>query len=248
MIPIFGEGGTGKTTLAQVLAREFDPYRSGAPRGYKLSLDYEHDLTYSYKGNVWATFVGLAGQRQFRGADSTWRKYLKKIEDGSCCRFVHVCSYGFHSIGYSWRYHPLAEERDDGTAPTKSEFIAAFTAEQRDREIEVVRDILKAAAKSESTVRMMTFVAKQDLWWEQRKEVKNFYELSGDYAEVVKDAASDAFTHSTVSCSLVHRNFRDGHGNILANTAAGYESETRLANLDYSLKGIRSLFTRSRKR
>lgn len=79
---------------------------------------------------------------------------------------------------------------------------------------------------------MLTVVTKQDLWWEQRDEVRKHYE--GPYAEAVdglrQRVGAQNFTHKLWSVSLITKNLRDGEGQLLVPTARGYDAPLQLTN------------------
>lgn len=66
-IAVFGPGGTGKTTLGNILAGKFD--LGGAGQAYQESIAVER---YGKQGNLWATAVVVPGQEHRR--ESTWDK------------------------------------------------------------------------------------------------------------------------------------------------------------------------------
>jgi GTPase SAR1 family protein len=90
-IAIFGPGGTGKTTLGQILAGNLGP--ASSPTTYKESIGIE---SYSLKGDVVCSLLVAPGQR--RRAEYTWPLLFKSLAQGDSSGVINVVSWGYHSF------------------------------------------------------------------------------------------------------------------------------------------------------
>jgi HD superfamily phosphohydrolase YqeK len=75
---------------------------------------------------------------------------------------------------------------------------------------------------------MMTLVTKQDLWWQKRHLLKDYYQL-GNYSESIQKIQNTLgqanFIHEYISASLLTENFAVANGEILAPVSAGYDQK-----------------------
>jgi hypothetical protein len=167
-IAIFGAGGTGKMTLGQLLAGSYE--LSDLPT-YRESIRMEQ---YKLDSNTVGSIVVAPGQER---REDTWDDLLRSLASGKVKLIIHVVAWGHHSFGeLSYTQHRLYQP-----GMSADEFVAVYTAERRDRELAVLRKLEPhlAIANQKKTV-MITIVSKQDLWWNQRNQVKDHYS-NGEY-------------------------------------------------------------------
>jgi hypothetical protein len=91
---------------------------------------------------------------------------------------------------------------------------------------------------------MLTLVTKQDLWWDERQQVRQYYEHSeyNKYIEEIRASLGERrFVHEYLSTALEVSNFRSGDGHVLANVVAGYEDGIRLANMSHMVNALIAL-------
>jgi hypothetical protein len=233
-IVICGAGGTGKSTLGKILAGDFgldnilQPYQMSV-RTEELKLD----------SKIPSSILVLPGQSQF------WNDSLRKISNGEIDLIINVVSYGYHSFGrsgyISYQNHP-----DYQTGMTAKQFVDAYATKKLSVELELLNTLephLSLAHKKK--VIFITLVTKQDLWWNNRYQVEDYYKL-GDYDRKVQSIETQLgrnnFTHRYISLSLVTENFRIGESEILAPVAAGYEQKIQVLNWYELLRFIEETF------
>ncbi len=228
-IAIFGPGGTGKTTLGRILAREFD--RLSPPFNYEGSLFTE---VYKIEGpRVGVIYVAPGQERR----ENTWDEVLRQMVDGKIKIVINVLAWGYHSFeelaleDFQYYYQGMSER----------DFLAAFLQDRRQRELDIIQRLDPQIAIARGKIRMITLVTKQDLWWDQRRQVQDHY-LSGEYNRYIQDLVQrrgqNHFIHEYLSASLVANNLITKQGEILALTTAGYDQNLQSANLTKLLDTI----------
>jgi GTPase SAR1 family protein len=232
-IAIFGAGGTGKTTLGQLLAGSYE--LSDLPT-YRESIRMEQ---YRLDSNTMGSIVVAPGQER---RQDTWDDLLLSLAAGKVKLIIHVVSWGHHSFGeLSYTQHRLYQ-----SGMSVDEFVAVYTAERRQRELDVLRKLEPhlAIASQKKTV-MITIVSKQDLWWNQRNQVKDYY-TQGEYELIIhgirNKIGSANFVHEYCSASLVIDNFLSGANEMLVPTTGGYDQRLKSANFKAFLTTIEDLF------
>jgi GTPase SAR1 family protein len=158
-IAIFGAGGTGKTTLGQILAGE--DVLGGLPT-YRESIRTEQ---YKLDSNVIGSVVVVPGQER---REDTWDDLLRSLTLGKVKLIIHVVAWGHHSFGASDSLG-YAQHRLYQAGMSSDDFVAVYTNDRRQRELDVLRKLEPhvALANQKKTI-MITLVSKQDLWWSQR--------------------------------------------------------------------------------
>jgi GTPase SAR1 family protein len=232
-IAIFGAGGTGKTTLGKLLSGKFE-LSSFLPT-YQESITIEQ---YKLDSNVVGSVIIVPGQE--RRQDS-WDDLLRAISGGKIKLIIHVVSWGYHSFGeISYKQHKLYQR-----GMTSDQFVQEYTRYCQNRELEVLRKIEPhiSIADQKKTV-LITLVSKQDIWWDNREQVKQYY-INGDYGKLVQEIfrkkGSVNFTHEYQSASLVLENFISGTGELLSPTTEGYDQRLKFANFKNFLGTIEAI-------
>jgi GTPase SAR1 family protein len=232
-IAIFGAGGTGKTTLGKLLSGEFEI--NTLSRGYQESIMVE---SYRLDSNVVGSVIVAPGQAD---REDTWDDLLRSLASGKVKLIIHLVSWGYHSLGeFSYTQHRLYK---DGM--TRPQFLEVYAEDCRNRELEVLRKIephLSLADQKKTLI--ITLVTKQDLWWNDRLLVKQYYE-SGAYETLIqkirnKRGASN-FIHEYRSSSLVMENLVSGTNQLLVPTTQGYDQRLKVTNFQYFLDAIETL-------
>jgi ethanolamine utilization protein EutP (predicted NTPase) len=231
-IAIFGAGGTGKTTLGQLLAGSYE--LSDLPT-YRESISMEK---YRLDSDSIGSIVVAPGQER---REDTWDDLLLSLASGKVKLIIHVVAWGHHSFGeLSYKEHPLYK-----MGMSTDEFIAVYTAERRQRELDVLKKLEPhlSMANQKKTV-MITIVSKQDLWWNDRDRVKDHY-ANGAYEQIIQGIrnkiGSANFIHEYCSASLVMDNFLSGASEMLVPTTGGYDQRLKSANLKNFLSAIENL-------
>lgn len=105
---------------------------------------------------------------------------------------------------------------------------------RRADEINKLKLLLSGLLAVSEPMWMVTLVNKQDLWWDRRVQVRDYYS-NGEYSELVDEfrakMGAKAFQHEIVPASLQINNLVTPANELLANTVAGYDSNTHLSHL-----------------
>jgi GTPase SAR1 family protein len=215
-VVVFGSSGAGKSTLGATLA------------GQEVTPDYKdssHLETYKLEGGVPCSILVPPGQRSLRV--STWSDLMRDVSTGQSSTVLHVVSWGLNQIG-NQKYTELPDHVDGMTLDATSD---AYFAKQRLQEMETLESFAGQVALAPGRLSLITVVTKQDLWWENRQDVRAFYE-QGRYAETIAGirnrVGEQHFTHKIWSASLLRRNIVDVDGKVLRATAAGYDDTIQL--------------------
>lgn len=233
-IIIFGAGGTGKSTLGKLLSGDSDPI--SLLSSYQESIRVE---SLPLAANSFGSVIVAPGQE--RRQENTWPDLLKEVSSGNVQMIIHVVAWGYHSFE-EFRYadHRLFQE-----GMTASDFVTTYASEQRQRELSVLSELIPhLSVRNHRNTILVTLVTKQDLWWENRASVKNFY-TSGSYHAQIQTLGSRIgsanLRHECLSGSLVMENFLSGSGELLVPVTQGYDERLKLANLRCFLSTVESL-------
>jgi Fe-S cluster assembly ATPase SufC len=234
-IAIFGAGGTGKSTLGKYLSGKLE--NSQLSSGYQESISIEK---YNLESNVIGSVIVVPGQE--RRQDS-WDDLLKTISQGKVSLIINVVSWGYHSFGaFSYQQSPLYQ-----SGMTVLEFLEVYTEEYRQEELQVLTKIaphLSVADSKKRKILFITLVTKQDLWWNDRLKIQDYYQ-KGEYENQIQAISnklgSSNFIHEYCSASLVIENFISGTNELLLPTTQGYDERLKFSNLRNFLNVIESL-------
>lgn len=239
---IFGTGGVGKTTLGLLLSGNFDPE--------KKSLDYiesENTEKLSLKSKLYGTIFVGAGQRRRR--EVTWNALFQGLSKGEFVGIINVVAWGCHSIERlaSYEEHGIYKnwrsQYPNAGHLSVSEFATMYLDLRRGEELEALEYIKPYIEASEGKVWMLTIVAKQDLWWDERYIVQNYYQ-NGEYdniiSSIVRKRGAANFFHEYVSASFKWQNLATDR-EILKATCAGYDEGIQRANLVKLSHSVRQL-------
>jgi len=238
-IAIFGAGGTGKSTLGKTLSGTLEI--GGFLQKYNESIFEEK---YKLDSNIIGSVIVAPGQKR---REDSWGDLLRLLSKGKIKLVINVVSYGYHSFGeFSYTQHRLFK---DGM--NVEEFMEEYAKDCRQRELEVLEKITPhlSITNQKKTI-LITLITKQDLWWNERLNVKDYYE-NGEYSQLIKKIqdklGSANFVHEYRSTSLVIQNLLSGTGELLIPTTAGYDQILQVANLNFFFNAIETLFNISLK-
>jgi hypothetical protein len=246
-IALFGLGGTGKTTLGSVLSNTFDSRPN--PGSYDVSPREETSALESIPlGQV------IVAPGQERRRSHYWPPIKREISAGNVDVIIFVASYGYNSIDVENTYQ---EQKYYAQGMTPQQFLPHYLEEIRKEEIQVLdNDLRDCIETSSNKIRMLTVITKQDLWWDQRSQVKQHYQF-GNYDTIIekirKKRGEHHFDHDYISVCLESVNFitKDNQPNQPPNSAtfqltiSGYDSILQRANLNNLHNRILTLCKRS---
>jgi hypothetical protein len=172
--------------------------------------------------------------------DATWKGILDELKKGSFRGVILILAYGYHALGdISYVNHRLY----DGQRGV-SEFVMAYLADRRKEEERVLKLLCEEIRQCNRPMWMMTLVTKQDLWWDERDTVKEYYE-SGRYLRFISNCVgsktTDQFRHESVYVSLVLRNLTTGRNELLSRTVAGYDQPLQAQSIEKLLQVFEGL-------
>jgi hypothetical protein len=231
-IPIFGDGGTGKTTLGKFLVGELDT--DIAVGKYRTTLETDK---FSLPGEIPCVLHVPPGQERYRPAH--WPALYRLLSEGKAGGIINIVSWGYHSTELEYERHTVYRK-----GMSEAEYIDAYLEYNRQREIKALQELaphLQAVAKK---FWMITLVTKQDLWWPERHKVEKHYK-DGEYEACIQGITRVRgvanFIHHYYSVSLIPENLATLDGKILARTAYGYDQPIRIANLTSFAQGLNDL-------
>lgn len=238
ILPVFGSGGVGKSTAGSILVGK-DPLDVSIP--YKESWLIE---PLCLPGDVPGTILVAPGQ--IARAERYWPDLIHKANEGAALGIINVVSYGYHSfMGLSYKQHDLYEEGMDET-----QFMEQFLPARRQVEIDMLDFLVAKLAPTARSFFMISLISKQDLWWNERDDVKTYY-TSGDYNDRIVSLRDKLggknFHHEYVPTSLTIANLRTDQSELLAPTAAGYDQATHLSYLQSFFDNLHSIATTHQK-
>jgi energy-coupling factor transporter ATP-binding protein EcfA2 len=221
-IAIFGAGGTGKTTLGNILAGKASANNVLSPYQESISID-----KLKLGGDILGSVIIVPGQER---RQNKWDEVFSEIIDGHITLIINVVSYGYHSFeGIGYQAHQLYQP-----GMTERQFVALYIQDRQIREVEALRSMEShiKIAKSKKIL-MLTLVTKQDLWWHSREQVQDHYQ-NGEYSKVIDiiqlKKGLDGFQHEYISTSLAIENFVFGNNELLWPNAEGYDERLKISN------------------
>jgi ethanolamine utilization protein EutP (predicted NTPase) len=232
-IAIFGAGGTGKTTLGNILAGKASANNVLSQYQESISID-----RVKLEGNTPGQVLIVPGQEP---RQDKWDEVLSAVIDGQVSLIINVVSYGYHSFeDIDYQSHPLYQ-----VGMSERIFATTYAENRRIREIEALQAMeshLKIAKSKR--VLMLTLVTKQDLWWQSRELVKDHYQ-NGGYNQIINSIqlkkGSDGFQHEYVSTCLAIENFISGSNELLWPNTEGYDERLKVTNNNKFYAVINSL-------
>jgi hypothetical protein len=227
----FGAGGSGKTTLGHVLSGKLN--LGEVPSSYKVSLTTE---TYKVSGRAFATLYVPPGQKDQAFHIDKLKNELAKAEQ---YLVILVVCYGYHSLSQiEYKHHKLYK-----SSHTEAEFLDLYLKARQREEVKMLEDLIPYLKTAPGTLRLITLVTKQDLWWSERHIVRDHYE-KGEYSKLLSELKTYRgvhFDHNYVSCALNILNFATRDGTVLKKNTAGYDSSLWIANYNRVIESIRSI-------
>ncbi|MCH8829210.1 MAG: hypothetical protein IID45_06490 [Planctomycetes bacterium] len=148
---------------------------------------------------------------------------------------------GYHSLGeISFKSLELYEQ----CGRKKLKFLEAYFESKRRDELDVLRQLQPYLETSNNPIWLLSVVAKQDLWWNNREDVERRYR-DGEYgktiASITEKRRADSFRHEFAFASLVIQNLTSGENEVLKKNTAGYGQADQIASLKTLIERLDSL-------
>jgi GTPase SAR1 family protein len=221
-VPIFGAGGTGKTTLVKFLI------------GEKPSTEYQRSLEIKREklpGKIPCIFLTAHGQEILNiDTQPNWEELYQLLFKGKARIVINVVSGGYNTVPCNYKdnsavYTP-GISRDD--------YLDSYIRYNRAVEKKAMNEIktrLIDAKEVKGKIRMITVINKQDLWWSNPDEVIKYYK-EGIYdsiiQEIIEHKGKQHFEHHYCPICVVPVNLTTKDEEMLALTTAGYDERIKL--------------------
>ncbi len=233
IVPIFGAGGVGKTTLGRLLAGD-EPLEISAPYDESWQIDHV-----KLPGDVPGMLLVAPGQPM--RVERHWSELFGNAHEKTCLGVVNVAAFGYHSFAI-----PLKEHDGYEAGMSAGEFLLKYIAARRDLELELLRRLVNGLAAIKRPFWMVTVVNKQDLWWADKVAVKQHY--LADYEDTLASLRDSIggrnFQHEFLPVSLTIGNFTASNGDILAPNVSGYDQAVHLRHLQSLFDKLHDLIAR----
>jgi hypothetical protein len=234
-ILIIGPGGTGKTTLAQLLSGN-GHWLIAAPWEYHESHNVE---SYSLLDDPGVKLVVPPGQKHRR--EATWSTIQADLASDRYRGIIFVTANGYHNLMSlrSYKQHTLYKK-------DKDRFLESYTAECREEEVRVLQNVLNGMTCSGKKLWFLSIVAKQDLWFPNRAAAEKHYR-EGRYAELIgevqRKSGAASFRHEIEFVSFVICNLKTLENETLQKNTEGYDHQLQVESVRRLIQTLHALKT-----
>lgn len=244
---IFGTFGTGKTTLSDLL--------EGTVEIGKVTGEYIPSPTEELSVLAERRFskvLTMPGQENRRS--KSWGKAINQIKNAQNALIIDVVCFGYQSTAAtSLESIPTLA---NGVTP---ESLSKYLGERRQEEIASVKYLVDSLGYIDNEVDFVTLVTKQDLWWNDRDQVKKHYSKTSEqkpsretpakettYADQIKllrdEVGNTKFSHTLLSSSLANVNMQTSDNKLVVPTTGGYDAKLMYGNFANMLGALRQLY------
>jgi hypothetical protein len=217
---VFGPGGTGKSTLKRFLETLSE---NDLNHEYVMSAIWEGG---GINGRRFADVKVFPGQKDFRdGQIENHRQWFRGIRRPF---IVLCCSYGYRAVDARYPFSRNAPQANDAARQEELTYVDEILSRIR---------ILCGFPK----YKILLMILKQDLWWEEEKDVREFYETK--YVPIITKFAEQSVgmpnvTYDIFPMCLIRSNLRDVNGNIIKNGSGLYDEEKRREHTVFFLHSL----------
>lgn len=253
-IAIFGTGGVGKTVVGLLLSKlgEKDLKNSEKYLEFLEELaNYNRSKKSEYKSfksesNTCTLVIAPGQEKQYK--DEYWEPIYKDIKDNKVQGLINIVAWGYNSP-YSFKHIPQLKKfesiLENTTRSLTDKELKRYLEDNRKEELKRIESLVDEICNVEK-LWMITVIAKEDLWWNKKSEVINYYK-KGEYnsfiEEIKKRMKRNKFHHEYVSVSLLINNLITGDENeqrCLALSTTGYTTSLQAKSMRKLLKTINS--------
>lgn len=240
-IGIFGVGGTGKTTLGELLTGKLDPW-STDPLKYEESPRTEKPSKEegTVPMRVWvapgqARNAGDEGMAKTRGGIDL-SVMLDKVGQGDFHVIINVVSWGYAAFDPA----RLAEVSSETQSTSLNAHLKSYLTKCREaEEVALKRVVGRLHSETPERLTLLTVVTKADLWWHDRQSVQTHYNnVCRDAFKSASLTRGERFQHRIVPASLVRTNLLDQDQSLIHATAEGYDDWRHLQFLHELLSEV----------
>ncbi len=234
-IIVFGVSHVGKTTLGLFIEgnRTFEDIRKA-----ERSIGFEG---YSFMENYNGALIITPGEK--RHEEENIKKLKEIIAKKKPFGFINVVSYGYQ----------FAKELEYEDIIPSGKTLENYLEERRQQEIDSIKKLTTLISKAENLTWMLTLVTKQDLWWDKRDEVENYYKV-GEYSKITKEieeehekifgVRNNTFVHKCISSSFVISNVYSKDFKPIAYVIPGYDQYIQIAHWKLIIDTLESLISK----
>jgi hypothetical protein len=233
-ILILGPGGTGKTTLARVLAGDVNVFLD-PPTFYEPSLFVD---TMPLIGEPGIELVVMPGQE--RRLHAEFGKLATELASGVYRGVILVVDYGHHAIEEEWaKDHRLYQKGK------KREFVSKLLAAQQNEEIVLLDKLVPVLKTVTSKLWVLVVVLKQDIWTSQQADVVRYYQ-DGAWGTRMNDLRKSLegkpfYLHTVYACLQIQNYTTRGGRETLKKNTAGYDAVRQRESLTELLQAFDAL-------
>jgi hypothetical protein len=160
--------------------------------------------------------------------EATWTSLLADIGKGRFRGVILLAAYGFDTLGQ------IAVEDHKLFKGSREQFFKDYLEDKRRDELAILSQLVPHIRVNQDKLWVLTLIAKQDLWWNETREVEKYYR-QGEYGKelerMVAQQNSQRFRHEFCFASLVISNFKTAKGECLKPNVAGYDHQLQIETL-----------------
>ncbi len=225
-IIVFGIASTGKTTMGNFVNGK-TTFMDLAIAERSINLEF---FKFEESTNRIVNFIVTPGEERHEQANLI--KFQEIIAQKKPFGLINVVSYGYQ-FPKNLSYQEVVSEDKP---------LEDYLKERREMEIKSIEKLLPHIKTARNLSWMLTLVTKQDLWWDKRDEVKNYYQ-NGDYAKVITELKQvfgehKPFIHEYISTSFVSLNVYSNDRKRIAAVVEGYDSAIQAAHWEQFIKTL----------